>query len=59
MDKRKKLSKTEQKKKQLDAIQKKEKEEEENRAPLVMVRHNRECVSNRVYDVAVQNITII
>lgn len=60
MDKKvKKISKTEQKKRQLAAMDKKENEEEENRAPLVMVRHNRECTANRVYDLFIPNITII
>lgn len=59
MDKKKKMTKTELKKKQQSVAVQKEKDEEENRAPLVMVRHNRECASNRVYDLNVPNITII
>jgi len=42
MDKRKKQTKAEQKRKQIDNMNKKEDEEMENRAPMVMVRHNRE-----------------
>ncbi|KAL4468288.1 hypothetical protein ABPG72_015824 [Tetrahymena utriculariae] len=59
MDKRKKPTKNEKKRAQLQVIQQKEEHEEQNRAPLVMVRHNRECASNRVYDLNIQNITII
>jgi len=46
MDKRKKQTKAEQKRKQIDNMNKKEDEEMENRAPMVMVRHNREQQSN-------------
>jgi len=40
-------------------MNKKEDEELENRAPMVMVRHNREQQSNRVYDLKIPNISII
>ena len=59
MDKRKKQTKAEQKRSKLDNMNKKEDEELENRAPMVMVRHNREQQSNRVYDLKIPNISII
>ncbi|EGR32530.1 hypothetical protein IMG5_079000 [Ichthyophthirius multifiliis] len=59
MDKKKRESKNDRKKRIAVQTQTRVTQEKENRAPLVQVRHNRECVSNRVYDLYLDNITVM